>query len=96
MAGSVRLGRWRDGFENEEDKQTFIENVLEQTEGEERHFCGNQLTSRVIELILPAADQKILTRFRCLDHRPQAGLRRPLHVSCAGEAAHHPNLPCKR
>jgi len=57
------MERWRDGFENEEDKQMFIENVFEQTEGEERNLCGNQLASRVIELILPAADQKILTRF---------------------------------
>eukprot|EP00092_Neocalanus_flemingeri_P033062 GFUD01035956.1.p1 GENE.GFUD01035956.1~~GFUD01035956.1.p1 ORF type:complete len:644 (-),score=270.85 GFUD01035956.1:12-1943(-) len=57
------MERWRDGFENDEEKKMFVENVFEQTEGEERKLCGNQLASRVIELILPAADQKILTRF---------------------------------
>eukprot|EP00090_Calanus_glacialis_P000011 TRINITY_DN10009_c0_g1_i1.p1 TRINITY_DN10009_c0_g1~~TRINITY_DN10009_c0_g1_i1.p1 ORF type:complete len:640 (-),score=274.16 TRINITY_DN10009_c0_g1_i1:25-1944(-) len=57
------MERWRDGFENDEEKTMFVENVFEQTEGEERKLCGNQLASRVIELILPAADHKVIARF---------------------------------
>jgi len=57
------MERWRDGFENDEEKKMFVENVFEQTDGEERNLCGNQLASRVIELILPAAERKIITRF---------------------------------
>jgi len=57
------MERWRDGFDNDEEKTMFVENVFDQTDGEERKLCGNQLASRVIELLLPSADQKILSRF---------------------------------
>ena len=42
------MERWRDGFENDEEKTMFVENVFEQTGSEERKLCGNQLASRVI------------------------------------------------
>jgi len=57
------MERWRDGFENDEEKEMFVENVFDQTEGEERNLCGNQLASRVIELLLPSAKQQVVTRF---------------------------------
>ena len=41
----------------------FVANVMEQTVGEERVLCGNQLASRVLELLLPAAETKVLDRF---------------------------------
>lgn len=56
------MERWRDGFETDEEKQVFVENVFEQTVGEERNLCGNQLASRVIEMLLPSADTKVITR----------------------------------
>ena len=34
-----------------------------QTEGEERVLCGNQLASRVIELILPYASPPVSARY---------------------------------
>ena len=34
-----------------------------QTEGEERVLCGNQLASRVIELILPYASPTVSARY---------------------------------
>ena len=34
-----------------------------QTEGEERVLCGNQLASRVIELILPYASPSVSARY---------------------------------
>jgi len=59
------MERWRDGFDSGDEKRIFVENVFEQTEAEERKLCGNQLASRVIELLLPSAEKKVRQRF-CL------------------------------
>merc|ERR1719342_432380 len=48
--------------ESEEEKEIFVSNVMQQTEGEERVLCGNQLASRVIELILPYASPSVSAR----------------------------------
>ena len=37
-----------------------------QTEGEERVLCGNQLASRVIELILPYALPPVTVRYQIM------------------------------
>ena len=57
------LERWRDGFENDEEKKIFVGNVMDTTEGKERLLAGNQLGSRVVEMILPSADNKVLETF---------------------------------
>ena len=57
------LERWRQGFDSEEEKVIFVENVMVETEGNERQLCGNQLGSRVIEMLLPSADRDILHKF---------------------------------
>merc|ERR1719204_2173821 len=53
------MERWREPWESEEEKEIFVSNVMQQTEGEERVLCGNQLASRVIELILLRALMKL-------------------------------------
>merc|ERR1719270_2071681 len=53
------MERWREPWESEEEKEIFVSNVMQQTEGEERVLCGNQLASRVIELILPYASPSV-------------------------------------
>ena len=76
------MERWREPWENEEEKEIFVSNVMQQvkalriqmilvllhllllqTEGEERVLCGNQLASRVIELILPYALPPVTARY---------------------------------
>merc|ERR1719342_103469 len=56
------MERWREPWESEEEKEIFVSNVMQQTEGEERVLCGNQLASRVIELILPYALPSVSAR----------------------------------
>ena len=69
------MERWREPWESEEEKEIFVSNVMQQvraivivildfsqTEGEERVLCGNQLASRVIELILPHASPSVSAR----------------------------------
>merc|ERR1719153_268675 len=56
------MERWREPWESEEEKEIFVSNVMQQTEGEERVLCGNQLASRVIELILPYASPAVSAR----------------------------------
>jgi len=76
------LERWRDGFETEEDKSVFVENVFQQTEGEETTLCGNQLASRVIELLLPHSSEDTLERFR-------AALSSSLRQVCTDQFSSH-------
>jgi len=57
------MQRWRDPFENEDEKTIFVRNVFQQIEDNERLFSGNQLASRVIELLLPHADVSVLQKF---------------------------------
>merc|ERR1719234_2000168 len=56
------MERWREPWESDEEKEIFVSNVMQQTEGEERVLCGNQLASRVIELILPYASPAVSAR----------------------------------
>merc|ERR1719278_2241227 len=56
------MERWREPWESEEEKEIFVSNVMQQTKGEERVLCGNQLASRVIELILPYASPSVSAR----------------------------------
>ena len=57
------LERWRQGFDTEEEKVIFVENVMVEAEGNERQLCGNQLGSRVIEMLLPSAEESVLRKF---------------------------------
>ena len=60
----------------------FVRNSLEQTSGEEVNLAKNQMISRVLENILPTADEEILYRF-CQAFTPQ------LRVICADPFASH-------
>ena len=57
------LERWREGFENEEEKKIFVGNVMDTTHGNERLLAGNQLGSRVIEMLLPEAEAEVVEKF---------------------------------
>ena len=57
------LERWRQEFESEEERTIFVENVMREMEGKERQICGNQLGSRVIEMLLPSAEQSVLSQY---------------------------------
>merc|ERR1719430_248944 len=69
------MERWREPWESEEEKEIFVSNVMQQTEGEERVLCGNQLASRVIELILPYALPPVTARIG-------AALMEDLRLAC--------------
>jgi len=69
------MERWREPWESEEEKEIFVSNVMQQTEGEERVLCGNQLASRVIELILPYASPVVSARIG-------AALMEDLRLAC--------------
>merc|ERR1719192_499531 len=69
------MERWREPWESEEEKEIFVSNVMQQTEGEERVLCSNQLASRVIELILPYASPPVSARIG-------AALMEDLRLAC--------------
>lgn len=52
-----------DEFESEEEKVTVANNALKQTEGHEVELSSNQFISRVIEKLLPLAEDEIIFRF---------------------------------
>nr|XP_023015170.1 nucleolar protein 9 isoform X1 [Leptinotarsa decemlineata]XP_023015171.1 nucleolar protein 9 isoform X2 [Leptinotarsa decemlineata] len=54
---------YREGFENEEDKILFVNNVFEQSENQEINCSCNQVGCRVIETLLPYASDLILKKF---------------------------------
>ncbi|KRT82157.1 hypothetical protein AMK59_3740, partial [Oryctes borbonicus] len=54
---------YREGFENDEDKKIFVENVFQQTENEEVSCSCNQVGCRVIEMLLPFANDSIIERY---------------------------------
>ncbi|KAJ8925548.1 hypothetical protein NQ315_009388 [Exocentrus adspersus] len=54
---------YREGFENDDDKVMFVNNVFEQTENKELDCCCNQVGSRVIEMLLPFANRGVLKKF---------------------------------
>lgn len=51
------------GFESDEDKGAFVNNVFEQTENKEIDCSCNQVGCRVIEMLLPFASHEVLQRF---------------------------------
>ena len=57
------LERWRDGFDSDDEKIIFVGNVMNTTEGKERLLAGNQLGSRVIEMLLPSAESEVVDKF---------------------------------
>jgi len=57
------LERWKEEFENDEEKKIFVGNVMETTLDNERLLAGNQLGSRVIEMLLPSASPEIIQKF---------------------------------
>lgn len=54
---------YREGFETEDEKKIFANNVFQQTENEEINVSCNQVGCRVVELLLPFANDEILKRF---------------------------------
>ncbi|CAH1116784.1 unnamed protein product [Phaedon cochleariae] len=54
---------YREGFENEEDKIVFANNVFEQTENQEINCSSNQVGCRVIEMLLPFANDNVMKRY---------------------------------
>lgn len=54
---------YREGFETEEDKKIFANNVFQQTEDQEINISCNQVGCRVVELLLPFANDDVLKRF---------------------------------
>ena len=57
------LERWRGEWETEEEKAIFVGNVMQSTEDNERQLAGNQLGSRVIEMLLPSAEPETVEKF---------------------------------
>lgn len=54
---------YKQGFENEEDKIIFVNNVFEQTENKELDCICNQVGCRVIEMLLPFTHRSVLKKF---------------------------------
>ncbi|XP_022913742.2 nucleolar protein 9 [Onthophagus taurus] len=74
---------FREGFDSEENKKMFIENVFKRTEGEELNFSCNQVGSRFIETLLPFANDSVIQRFLdafMTDLRPLCNDRFSSHV----------------
>ena len=58
------MERWREGWDVEEERVMFVANVLAGREGEEVRVSGNQLGSRVVELLLPSASPALVEKMR--------------------------------
>ncbi|XP_076268838.1 nucleolar protein 9 [Rhynchophorus ferrugineus] len=54
---------FKQGFENDEEKAIFVGNVFEQTENKEIDCSCNQVGCRVIEMLLPFANDHVIQRF---------------------------------
>ncbi|XP_044264498.1 nucleolar protein 9 [Tribolium madens] len=54
---------YRQGFDSDEDKAIFVNNVFEQTVGQEINCCCNQVGCRVIEMLIPFANDEVLRRY---------------------------------
>ncbi|XP_047117586.1 nucleolar protein 9 [Schistocerca piceifrons] len=53
----------KSGFDNAEEKKIFVENVFQQTVGEELNYSYNQVASRALENILPFSSDDVINRF---------------------------------
>ncbi|KAI4467168.1 nucleolar protein 9 [Holotrichia oblita] len=54
---------YREGFENDDDKKIFVNNVFQQTENEEVKCSCNQVGCRVVEMLLPFANDSVVERY---------------------------------
>ncbi|CAG9859050.1 unnamed protein product [Phyllotreta striolata] len=57
------LESFKEGFESDEDKIIFANNVFEQTDAKEVHCSCNQVGCRVIETLLPFANDEVMKKF---------------------------------
>ncbi|CAH0550818.1 unnamed protein product [Brassicogethes aeneus] len=74
---------YREGFDNDEDKANFVNNVFEQTENTEVNCSCNQVGCRVVEMLIPFANDSVLERFMKAfsdDIRPICSDRFATHV----------------
>ncbi|EFA07079.1 nucleolar protein 9 [Tribolium castaneum] len=83
---------YRQGFDSDEDKAIFVNNVFEQTVDQEINCCCNQVGCRVIEMLIPFANDEVLKRYmKCFgdELRPLCCDRFASHVieSLVAEAA---------
>ncbi|KAJ3648045.1 hypothetical protein Zmor_019881 [Zophobas morio] len=54
---------YREGFDSEDDKSIFVNNVFEQTIDQEINCCCNQVGCRVVETLLPFANDTVVKRY---------------------------------
>jgi nucleolar protein 9 len=85
---------YREGFDTDEDKSIFVNNVFEQTVGQEINLCCNQVGCRVVEMLVPFANEAVLERFMQTfggDLRPLCSDRFASHVleALVRQAASH-------
>lgn len=76
------LERWRQGFDDDEEKDIFVKNVFDQTVDQEKDLSRNQLASRVLELLMSAAPESIQQNFR-------QALATDLRIVCTDSFASH-------
>ncbi|CAH1114583.1 unnamed protein product [Psylliodes chrysocephalus] len=57
------LETFKEGFDSEEDKIIFANNVFDQTDKQEVNCCCNQVGCRVVEMLLPFAHDDVVKRF---------------------------------
>ncbi|KAK9872389.1 hypothetical protein WA026_017847 [Henosepilachna vigintioctopunctata] len=74
---------YREGFDNDDDKGVFVNNVFRQTENQEIDCVCNQVGCRVIEMLLPFANDEVLKRYMngfCENLRPLCSDKFASHV----------------
>ncbi|XP_060853343.1 uncharacterized protein LOC132931285 [Rhopalosiphum padi] len=81
----------KETFESSDDKCIFVDNVFKQLNGNEVNYCSNQVVSRVVDDLLPAAsDQTVLNLIKhfeidlrpiCCDQFASHVLQQLLHVA---------------
>lgn len=77
---------YKEGFPSDDEKIIFVRNAMQQTENKEIDICCNQVGCRVIETLLPSADEEIIRRFITIlggELRPLCCDRFASHVLCA-------------
>ncbi|XP_072948059.1 nucleolar protein 9 [Epargyreus clarus] len=86
------------GIKDPDERHALVNNVLERTKGEELNVIGNQLGSRLVELLLPYSSAEDLERFieilspelrkLCSDNFTSHIVETLLRVSCDRATAH--------
>ncbi|XP_059055846.1 nucleolar protein 9 [Achroia grisella] len=95
------LEAMKQGIEDDVERASLVNNVLERTKGEELNIVGNQLGCRVIEILLPYASAEDLERFieilspelrkLCSDNFSSHVIETMLRVSCSRATEHLQN-----